>query len=158
MVEESFCLGRERRDDSVRIRSELVHSSCGSRRSAELCLPERLDTCGDDRGQAQEEVFGHTAAGSDRERAEGRVASPEGEDDRGAGTNRAIREGGCKYSIGLAGREPRVRGVPGELFWGLAFVQEPDSDRDRPRCAVPDGKRELLGEIRRINGTRNPRR
>lgn len=158
MVEESFCLGRERRDDSVRIRSELVHSSCRSRRSAELCLPERLDTCGDDRGQTQEDVFGDTAAGSNCERAERRVVPPEGDDDRGTGTNRAIRECGGKYCIGLAGREPRVRGVSGELLWGLAFVEEPDSYRDRPRCAVPNGKRELLSEIRRINGTRNPRR
>jgi hypothetical protein len=158
MVEESLCLGRERRDDSVRIRGELVHSSCRRGRSAELCLPQRLDTCGDDRRQTQEDVFGHTAAGSDRERTESRLASPEGEDDRGAGTNRAIRECGGKYCIGLAGREPRIRGVPGELLWGLAFVEEPDSDRDRPRCAVPNGKREPLGEIRRINGTRNPRR
>lgn len=118
----------------------------------------RLDTRGDDRGQTQEDVLGHKAAGSDRERAERRIVPPEGEDDRGAGTNRAIREGGGKYRIGLAGREPRVRRVPGELLWGLAFVEEPDSYRDRPRCAVPNGKRELLGEIRRINGTRNPRR
>jgi len=158
MVEESLCLGRKRRDDSVCVRGELVHTSCSSRRSAELCLPQRLDACGDDRGQTQEDVFGHTAPGSDGKRAERRVASPEGEDDRGAGTNRAIRESRGEYCIGLAGREPCIRGVPGELPWGLAFVEEPDSYRDRPRCAVPNGKRQLLGEIRRINGTGNPRR